>query len=356
MARVMDTSVSHPLSCIRVPLFLLYGVSPLSIALGVFLAVAWVCAPADVWVQHSQWWPGGESIDARRGCACCASRGENVTSPAAQYKRWVEAGVLQAALDYSAVRAPAFLGAGPPAACEKTADEVVIFILGDSVDREMVDCSCDGASGRLESWSDTFKYQAGVTADRVCITSLNSAIGHLNIYGSAPTGPYLHGHVNTEDDPFADTELRVRHGIDQFAAKFGDPSLVLFRADLWDLHVTGEAQGLDRAELFERYLRNMREVFAYVRRRLPRTIVGTHTVPTIKWGRTLFQQYQNAVRLLAREDDELVLFDFQLLTQDLPLEAYLRDTHHPKPEFLLSFFQIIHGSALRWIESCRHVL
>jgi hypothetical protein len=92
---------------------------------------------------------------------------------------------------------------------------------------------------------------------------------------------------------------------------------------------------------------------------------------------TLFHHYQNAVRHLARESDELFLFDFQLLVRmtckgrshlcalfstnrytsylqliDLPLDRYLRDSHHPSPLYLSSFLDIMFQSALSWLRTC----
>jgi hypothetical protein len=72
---------------------------------------------------------------------------------------------------------------------------------------------------------------------------------------------------------------------------------------------------IDKTALFAKFLDDSRTIFRYIRARAPSAFLGIHTTPTIRWGMTLFHQYQNAVRRLARESDELFLFDFQLLVR-----------------------------------------
>ena len=69
----------------------------------------------------------------------------------------------------------------------------------------------------------------------MCQTS-NFTLGFLNVYGSNMRGPYTRKKfVNSKEDPFTDTELRIPEGITQYTEKYGKPDFVIYRADLWDL-------------------------------------------------------------------------------------------------------------------------
>ena len=274
----------------------------------------------------------------------------NISSQAL-FKSWIERGMTLLALDYLPMDTPSFLAISPPQPCYTTTRKTNIFLLGDSINRFMIDDSCAALGGTAENWAEHFSYRVDASPDKLCVTPLG-VIAFLNIYGSAPKGPYYGNHASSADDPYADTELRVLHGLDQFTRKFGEPTLVIFRSELWDLHVTAYQVIEDKTFLFAKFLADSTIVFSYLRRRLPRAYIGMHTVPTIRWGMSLFYQYQNALRFLSRNSEDLFLFDFQLLLQDLPLDEYLRDTHHPKPVYLSSFLNMIYLSALRWTESC----
>ena len=291
--------------------------------------------------------------DPRSGAGL--AHGANASAQAG-FKTWVEEGMALAALDFDPQVTPAYIAEGPPLPCRNGADKVRLFLLGDSLNRIMIDDACGALGGSAQSWSQGFAYRVDASPDKLCVTA-DGVIAFLNIYGSAPRGPYYGNHssaLNPRDDPWADTELRVQHGLDQFTEKFGAPTFVIFRSELWDLHVTAykPIETIDKTALFAKFLDDSRTVFRYIRARFPRAYLGMHTTPTIRWGMTLFHQYQNAVRRLARESDELFLFDFQLTLQDLPLDVYLRDTHHPKPVYLASFLDLIYRSALRWVQSC----
>lgn len=339
-----------------VPAKLPPGLSPLTLGLALALAavVPWGSVVGDNPLRSA--WHGGGGVGSGVGGACVteqlrrAAWGANASSQA-QYKRWVEEGVGLAALDYEPMNTPAFLAADPPQPCSSSASRVNVFLLGDSINRFMIDDSCAALGGQAQNWAEHFAYRVDASPDKLCVTA-NGVIAFLNIYGSAPRGPYYGNHSSTPDDPYADTALRVQHGLDQFTRTFGEPTFVLFRSELWDLHVTAYRVVEDRAALFAKFLEDSRTIFRYIRRRLPRAYIGTHTTPTIRWGMSLFHQYQNAVRLLARESDDLFLLDFQLLLADLPLDVYLRDTHHPKPVYLSSFLDMIYRSALRWVDAC----
>ena len=47
------------------------------------------------------------------------------------------------------------------------------------------------------------------SASAVCLQDSTTKVGFIHTYGMKDAGPYLHGHVNTEDDKFTDTPLRL---------------------------------------------------------------------------------------------------------------------------------------------------
>ena len=267
---------------------------------------------------------------------------------------WVRRGVAAAAVNFDPASLPAFLDDALPL-CSTPARAVRVLILGDSVNRLMIDDGCASIGGRQSVWGEGFTYQIGSFAATLCETA-DGAVAYLNLYGSRPQGPYYGGHVNSADDPWADTELRIAHGMDQFAAAFGEPLAVILRTDLWDLHVLLENPELSRPErdvFFGAAVNGTRAAIAQIRARAPRALVGTHTVPIVLWPGMagVFTQYENAIRLVAI-DEGLFLFDFNLVTAPFPPEGVVRDAHHPTPEFSAAFFRIVYASVHRWAQGC----
>jgi hypothetical protein len=236
-----------------------------------------------------------------------------------------------------------------------------ILIFGDSIDRYMLEDGCEKWGGVVTRWATNFSYKVGASADGMCNSSLGT-LAFLNIYGSAQKGPYLLGHTNTPDDPFADTELRVQNGLDQYVAKFGAPQFVFYRSELWDLHVTAFLNGTatagenhlnaqQREVLFERFFADNLRTLSDIRSKLPDAIVCTHTVPNIKWGMVLFPMYQNALRYVS-EVGGLCMYDFNQLLQGADPNEYLRDGHHPSKPYSASFADIVMRSARTWTSCC----
>ena len=297
-------------------------------------------------------------IDGRTGGGSSARLAANGTT----FKDWVESGVAQAALSYDPQVTPAFL-LEPVGACATRAPPAVnIFLLGDSLNRIMIDDACAMLGGQAGPWTEGFAYRVDASPDNLC-RARGGNVAFLNIYGSAPRGPYYGNHTATAVDPWADTEQRLAHGLDQFVARVGEPTFILFRTELWDLHVTAYIKaGIDKEAVFRKFAADNRASFAYIRRRFPHAELMLHTVPTITWGLSLFHHYQNANRYLARasvsdpdfaaDTGPITNFDFQLLLLDLPKEAYLRDTHHPTPIFLASFLDMMFKAAAKWVEAC----
>jgi hypothetical protein len=133
---------------------------------------------------------------------------------------------------------------------------VSILFLGDSVDRYVTIDTC-GARTPLIPWSrGQFKYRTGLGpgAAMLCNTATNDSLAYLNLYGSAPHGPYHHGFKNTAADPYADTPARVCAGLGTYQRHYGAPIAVVFNTILWDIAVEDVRIPLDvfRKQVTER--------------------------------------------------------------------------------------------------------
>jgi len=227
---------------------------------------------------------------------------------------------------------------------ETNKTRISILILGDSIDRYLVDEICLPPA-QSHDWGIHFAYKEGASASAVCETE-TFTIGFLHIYGTKFYGPYLHNHANTEDDPYADTILRIIQGIRQFTVAYGVPDFILFRSDLWDLHITGFKdltwQENNREQINATFIKDCTADFALIHTISPTSVLGTHTIPRPTWGLYLFHQYENGLRYVSQRENYF-LFDWEKLL--LPLSGdvttYLRDVHHPNPTYTRSFGSII---------------
>ena len=237
---------------------------------------------------------------------------------------------------------------------------VSVLVFGDSIDRLVVEDSCHLWGSNPSSWAVNFSYKVGAPADLLC-DSRHGRLAFLNIYGSAQKGPYAHGHASSADDPYADTELRVAHGLDQFLQRFGTPDVVFYRSELWDLGAHMLLDGHNSSgcwppvacsnttrvfsadqldQLFEEFIDNFLITIKYIRQRVPKSMICTHTVPDITFGMHLFPRYQNAVRFVA-DVAELCLFDWNKLLSPYSPTEYLRDFHHPNTTYTAAFGELL---------------
>jgi hypothetical protein len=239
--------------------------------------------------------------------------------------------------------------------CENPEIQTVnILMLGDSINRLMAEEYCLHFLGALQSWGSGFSYERGAPSAKICQKD-NFRIAYINVYGSAPEGPYLHGHTNTEADPNADTKLRIPEGIKQYVELFGEPTHVIYRTDLWDLQprtrylnhskawhaeVNEDAEVNNATAIMEEYVNNHMWAHNMIRSLLPNAYIGSHTIPPINWGMHLFHQYQNALRYLSASTDAF-LFDWGLLMLPHLTTDYLRDFHHPDHLNVVSFAKIM---------------
>jgi hypothetical protein len=269
------------------------------------------------------------------------------------FANWVQRGIAAAAVNFDPAVPPAFLNEPLPP-CTTHSRAVRLLILGDSVSRYMIDNGCMAIGGTQYNWGEGFVYKASASPASACETD-DGVVAYLNLYGSKPRGPY-YGHVNTGDDPWTDTELRIARGMELFTAQFGEPMAVILRTDLWDLHMLLDKPPLpppERAEFLKAMAGTMRVALRQIRALAPRALLGTHTIPMITWKNfdDTFTQAQNALRLLSIEED-LFLFDFKLATDPFPPAVVNRDIHHPTPAYCATFLQILYGSVRRWAQNC----
>lgn len=108
-----------------------------------------------------------------------------------------------------------------------------------TVDRYLIDDGCNSTmlyNGTLQGWANTIiKYKAGASASRICETNWGS-FSFVHLYGASPTGPYLHGQINTDDDPYTDTAVRIRKAYQHYKDQFTrEPHLVVYQSNLWDV-------------------------------------------------------------------------------------------------------------------------
>jgi len=272
------------------------------------------------------------------------------------------------------------------AACpNKSVTTANIFIFGDSVDRLIVDDYCNSVKGSKQQWGvGNFTYKPGAPAALICERQ-GARLGFLNIYGTPLQGPYAHGHSQgtSSDDPYTDTGLRMKHGLDVYnSLGYGVPDLVFFRAELWDLltfstcpsaghkkstlhdQVTllkGCGKNLyedflrtdvktsqtDRNAILVKFINDTSTSMQALKDWLPNATLATHTVPTISWGHELFFELENGLRYAAGFKDA-TLFDFQLLFASQPLTLVLQDISHPHHVINAAFGAIIVNAWKTW--------
>ena len=285
------------------------------------------------------------------------------------FKAWLEAGVANASLTYAYAQNVPFLAdplparrclAGPPAPSTR------ILLLGDSINRQVLQAGCGDVGGRAPSapiWTEQFTYREGASVSHVCELPLGegSVAAFLHVYGAAANGPYYmghgsQGHSTPEAVEFCgDTAERIPEALRQFTAKFGGPpTVVLFHSEVWDLMDTGlriEKGLLARRDLGARlnaYVLDLRRVFAQLRAALgPHALLGIHTVPLIMRDADLYHGFSNAMRLFARTSDVFML-DWGRLVQPLTPEETQADKVHPNGPILQVFFRVLTQSIAQW--------
>lgn len=194
-----------------------------------------------------------------------------------------------------------------------------VFILGDSLSRYVVIAAC----GR--SWKNTtrdwakgmFPYKKGSSGTLLCSNmdfAPGAKIAHLQLYGSADAGPYLHGHKNDKRDPYTDTPLRICKGLEMYRANEGEPTHVVYGVMNWDLHLHANKTRNSTAE-YANLLKEWGETFGRrlddVNRCKPlRSVLIVHTAPHTKWGSDLMQDLNEVmIRVTAERNTFLIDWD-----------------------------------------------
>lgn len=284
------------------------------------------------------------------------SRSNNLKSLA----DWVRAGVYHESVLYDWRITHDFFRTKPQHCTNSSIPaRVNILMLGDSVDRNLLDDGCELAlGGWMSMWGDELSYMhAGrkwVQAGAFCEGTNNLSWAYMNVYGSKQKGPYYQNFHNNPADPYTDTESRIFETVRQYRLKFGEPTYIFYRADLWDLHVVA-ASNFSRAETelyFTQYRENLQWAWSLLRRLSPLAMLCTHTIPLILWEHSeqLFDDFMSSLRYVATIND-VTIFDWnQMLGRSDP-HTYLRDKHHPDSHHSSSFARLVTSALLSW--SCQ---
>jgi hypothetical protein len=203
-------------------------------------------------------------------------------------------------------------------------------------------CGASQTHAQGGGWADgVFMYKSGTQAALVCIAPTASGkvtIAQLHVYGSAPKGLYLHNHSNTPDDPFTDTPLRVRRGMEHFVAQFGHAPDVMVRSTVvWDaaLQKTLEPRRWLGVSGVAAFASDVRGVMTGLRALLPpTTLLAVRTAPSIYADLPDVGPRNAALRRLGWQETYAVLDWAQQLDGRVD---HLRDTMHPKAEFTAVF-------------------
>jgi hypothetical protein len=169
-----------------------------------------------------------------------------ISSDSESLSKYIRSAVLLLSLDYnSSTDIDAFLAAhhniGPPEHCgllregEEKQKEAIdnknpvnIFMIGDSIDRNMVEDLCRRTAGSqvFESWAD-LQYNKWHAAS-ICCVATTFTLGAVHVFGSPPKGPYMH----FPEGPLVDTDRRIEYSFKEYVLQFGEPDFILFRSDL----------------------------------------------------------------------------------------------------------------------------
>ena len=144
-------------------------------------------------------------------------------------------------------------------------------------------------------------------------------------------------------------------GLDVFSHLYGVPTVVFYRAELWDAHLTFQSNVSEHRGIIQQFVNDTTTTFLALRTHLPpTTLLATHTIPVTNWGGIIHLRYSSALRYIAKSND-ILLIDWQHLVTDASLQNYLRDEHHPTPALCISlgFFMLRIANKFQYeIEAC----
>ena len=226
-----------------------------------------------------------------------------------------------------------------------------VLLLGDSVDRFLVEDFCNLQSQQQPNrvldydWSSHFfSYKHEISGSRVCGTFTHGALGFLHLYGSAETGPYLHGHSNCAEDPFTDTSIRICKGLEVFQDTVGTPSWIVYQTLLWDIYFTRTEVHKKNSmmdQLALQYRVNIESRLQDIKRcKNPCSQVALRTVPHMQWGGEILLVFNGILRQIAVEQ-ALPLLDYDYMAWNLSYatdeSALFKDSMHPNQEVSATF-------------------
>ena len=213
-----------------------------------------------------------------------------------------------------------------------------ILLIGDSLDRFLVDDLCSSRGGQKIDWSEnTFKY-VFYGATHLCIFD-RGALGSLHLFGSAATGPYVNGEVNTADDPHTDSELRVCEGIRIFGKTVGELTWVVFHVSIWDISLMDKTAITGDHTFITQYKGQLVARLEDIDRCKPtNTRVALRTGPHTEWGGNAQVSLNTVIREVAQER-KLPLLDYDLAAWSLGAsEAEIfKDPNHPNQRISVAF-------------------
>jgi hypothetical protein len=218
-----------------------------------------------------------------------------------------------------------------------------ILLLGDSVDRQVVEELCNRTGNQtIRDWSNKmFGYKQSAAGAALCETTEGS-IGHLHVFGSNASGPYLHNISNTLNDLFVDTSARLCKGIEVFSHNVGLPTLIVFQIMLWDIYIFHRIQNITEAVKAQTYRNN---IIARVKEiqscKNSSSLLVLRTVPAMQWGRRLVVMFNEELKSISKEMGIGILdYDAMLWGMDRQNSrerALFRDVMHPRKEFSAKF-------------------
>ena len=219
-----------------------------------------------------------------------------------------------------------------------------VFILGDSLSRFVVIGACGYQwKNRTRDWAGgLFPYKRGSSGSMVCPDSeagYGGKIAHLQLYGSADTGPYLHGHKNDKQDPFTDTPVRMCKGLEVYVKKEGEPTHVVYGVMNWDLHLH-ENKTRNGTDAYAKVLVDWeatlnRRLDDVLRCKPDRSTLVVHTAPHTKWGSDLMVDLNQVIRRVCTSRRVFWIDWDREIWKGLSPEdqrKIFRDIMHPNPE------------------------
>jgi hypothetical protein len=222
----------------------------------------------------------------------------------------------------------------------KTSCPPKILLMGDSVDRHLVEDFCiskSGSSEAVHNWSyKMFGYRTHALGAALCNLT-EGIVGHLHFFGSNASGPYLHNLSSTIEDPFIDTEARICKGIEVYSRNVAVPTLIAFQVLLWDVYIYARIPVADNVKA-QRYKESM---FARVKDiqacKHKLSTLMLRTVPAMLWNNNLVVLFNGVMKSIARDLGIRILdYDSMLWGMDRNMtreQTLFRDQMHPRREF-----------------------